>query len=127
MASVAYMQGRRQYQRPQAMLLANNPGTIETTEAGSFYVPVGTEFQDFIILSDDNRDKIDMKPDRIEKRERTINGRMRSYHIADKLKINVSWRMLPSRAFSSNPDFNEETGATAIPRSGQYTTDGGAG
>lgn len=127
MASVAYMQGRKQYQRPQALLLANNPGTIETTDAGSFYVPVGTEFTDFIILSDDNRDRIDVKPDRIEKRERTVNGRMRSYHIADKLKINVSWKALPSRAFSELPNFNETTGKTAIPRNGQYTTDGGAG
>jgi hypothetical protein len=121
------MQGRKTYQRPQALLLANNSGTIETVEGSSFYVPVGTEFTDFIILSDDNRGPIDMAPDRIEKRERTINGRMRSYHIADKMKINVSWNMLPSRAFSTLPGFDEETGKTALAKSEQYTTDGGAG
>lgn len=127
MASVAYMQGRRQYQRPQAILLANNSGTIETVDGESFYVPLGEEFVDFIILSDDNRKQVDIKPDRIEKRERTINGRMRSYHIADKLKINASWDMLPSRSFATLPEFNAETGKTALARSEKYTSDGGAG
>lgn len=136
MASLAYMNGRRKYDRPQGMLLANNPGTIisvtdpETQVTSKFYVPLGTEVgsldyindledgiidggntilpdsNEFLILSDDNRKEINFKQDRIEKRERMINGRMRSYHIADKLNIDTGWDMLPSRSTSKPPLFN---------------------
>ena len=125
MVSVAYMNGRRNYQRPQAVLLANNPGTIATVDGSSYYVPTGTELEDFIILTDNNRDQIQISQNRIEKRERTINGRMRSYHIADKLKLTLSWKMIPSRAFAEDPAFDPETGETSIPKSEWYTTDGG--
>lgn len=58
-----------------------------------------------------------------------INGRMRSYHIADKLQLGVSWEMLPSRSYYTVPEFNATTGIS--PYSGdnntEYTTDGGAG
>lgn len=127
MATVAYMQGRRQYQRPQAVLLANNPGSITTVDVGSFYTPDGVELEDFIVLTDNNRDQIQISQARIEKRERTINGRMRSYHIADKMKITLSWKMVPSRAFAGDPLFDEETGKPTIIKSDWYTTDGGAG
>jgi hypothetical protein len=156
MATKDYLDGRRKYQRPQAMLWSENPGTL----VSGVYVPNGYEvntelevtpneafYNQFIILSDDNRESIDFAIDRLERRERTINGRMRSYHIADKLVISTSWNMLPSRAFALDPKFNEETGVpdlnTAerqpgqdgsfeiIPNttvfSEQYTTDGGAG
>lgn len=135
MASLAYMNGRRKYDRPQGMLLANNPGTIISVPNGSggtskFYVPLGTEVgsldyitdladgvidggnaispdsNEFLILSDDNRKEINFKQDRIEKRERMINGRMRSYHIADKLNIDTGWDMLPSRSSSKPPLFD---------------------
>lgn len=128
------MSGRKKYQRPQAMLWADNSGTV--TDNG-FYIPNGAEVgsQDypnaegsFIILSDDNREPIDFSIERIEKRERMINGRMRSYHIADKLTIATSWQMLPSRSYGSVPDF-DATGATSLAgnRSAEFTTDGGAG
>jgi hypothetical protein len=158
MPSANYMIGRKKYGRPQAMLWSENPGTISTLTAEGqqpeeYYVPVGFEIgtntqgvldtsllNQFIILSDDNRSEIDFNIERIEKRERMINGRMRSYHIADKLTIDVSWDMLPSRSFGANPAFNLTTGvspiggpstsesATKPPRTGvEYTTDGGAG
>lgn len=156
MTTKDYLDGRRKYQRPQAMLWSENPGTL----VDGVYVPNGYEintdlevvpndafYNQFIILSDDNRDAIDFSIDRLERRERTINGRMRSYHIADKLIISTSWNMLPSRAFALDPNFNEETGLPnvdtperqpgtdesfkIIPNitipSEQYTTDGGAG
>lgn len=118
MATSSYMAGRKKYQRPQAMLWADNPGTI----IDGAYVPLGNEqnsqttFEagNFIILSDDNRQAIDFKPDRIEKRERMVNGRMRSYHIADKLVISTSWQMLPSRSFALSPDFNANGKATSL-------------
>jgi len=164
MASVNYITGRKKYSRPQALLLADNPGTVSPQ---GFYIPDGNErysqqdLEDineeaasfieeaasFIILSDDNRGPINFDIERIENRQRMINGRMRSYHIADKLSISVSWEMLPSRSFSSNPQFDLD-GASSLRKTGerspgadgsftqtpnitsfaqQYTTDGGAG
>jgi hypothetical protein len=145
-----YLAGRKKYSRPQGMLWADNSGTLSTNEATgkSYYVPTGNEINaasgsgDFLILSDDNRSPIDFSPLRIESRKRTVNGRMRSYHIADKLQISLSWDMLPSRSFSNDPNFNTNTGqptttgytglTKSIPDTAgnylyQYTTDGGAG
>ena len=141
MASAEYILGRKKYARPQAMLWAENPGSIVTSGDTQYYAPDGYEsaadssditdgtlLNQFIILSDDNRSPIDFKINRIEKRERMINGRMRSYHIADKLSITTSWTMLPSRSFASLANFNPSTGKTLQNTlDSQYTTDGGAG
>jgi hypothetical protein len=138
MANNTYMAGRKKYSRPQAMLFADNPGS----KVDGFYIPDGNEVGantafaatngEFLILSDNNRAEIDFKPVRIEKRERMINGRMRSYHIADKLEINTSWDMLPSRAYDTKANFNSsgkaDMQATQIrPNPLEFTTDGGAG
>jgi hypothetical protein len=129
MATSTYIAGRKTYRRPQAMLWSDAPP--ETSNG--FYVPSGFEVNadtagsDFLILSDHNRKEISFKPERIEKRERMINGRMRSYHIADKLTISTSWDMLPSRAYSLDPNFNTTSGATTTSSLTQYTVDGGAG
>jgi hypothetical protein len=139
-----YMAGRKKYGRPQAMLWSENSGTL----SNKLYLPNGYEvgaqpatavdqslLNQFLILSDDNRGEITIDTNRIEKRERMINGRMRSYHVADKLNISTSWNMLPSRAFALSSNFNpvtgksEYTGLSGKPSSVdmQYTTDGGAG
>jgi len=143
MASDEYILGRKKYQRPQALLFSENPGTLDN----EFRVPLGYEvgtntsglndtglFDQFLILSDDNRQPIDVNILRIENRERMINGRMRSHHIADKKSFSVSWNMLPSRAFSAYPNFNPQTGKSNLNTSGSpqllddiFTTDGGAG
>ena len=138
--SLSYMQGRQRYARPQAMLWANNAGTtVEDEETGEiFHIPLGNEVgsaayledssNEFIILSDHNRGDIDFAPERIETRQRMINGRMRSYHIADKLSISTSWQMLPSRAYHEYADFDAE-GSTEYFKvnSQEFTADGGAG
>jgi hypothetical protein len=99
------------------MLWADNPGKLE----GGLYVPKGLEvgqttpenateedlLHEFMILSDDNRSPLQFNSVRIEKKERMINGRMRSYHVADKLELSTSWSMLPSRSFSEFPGFDE--------------------
>jgi hypothetical protein len=124
MTNTNYLSGRKKYGRPQGLLFADNPGILDN----GFYVPEGNEFEDFLILSDHNRDPIDFKNNRIETRERTINGRMRSYHIADKISISTSWSMLPSRSASEKLIINSETGQTFLSADAQsYTTDGGAG
>jgi hypothetical protein len=128
MADIEYMSGRKKYARPQAVLFSENPGTI--TESGK-RLPDGYEVGaaegsdgSFLILSDDNREPVSMSIERIETRERMINGRMRSYHIADKLQLSLSWSMIPSRAFSSSPSFQDNGTSSATSK---YTSDGGAG
>lgn len=121
MATKAYIQNRWKYSRPQAIAFANNFGVLDD----GLLVPDGTEFEDFIILSDDNRAEISVNPVRIENRRRMINGTMRSYHIADKNAYSVNWEYLPSRSFNGDPNFSD-TGIKA-PGLTQYTSDGGAG
>ena len=138
MASANYMLGRKQYARPQGMLWADNSGTL----VDGIYVPNGYEvnsdtgseqnadlFNQFIILSDDGRAPLSFTPTRIEKRERMINGRMRSTHIADKLTLSTSWTMLPSRSHYVNPNFNSSSGKSEFAgnSSQEYTSDAGAG
>jgi hypothetical protein len=130
MASKDYIySGRKQYARPQGMLWADNPGTT----VDGFYVPDGVEYgadsleiPEFIVLTDDNRSEIQFSPQRIEQRKRMVNGRMRSYHIADKLQISTSWQMIPSRSSNKKPNFDTSTGL-ASPLVEMYTSDGGAG
>ena len=124
MTTSEYLNGRKKYGRPQAMLFSENPGILDN----GFYVPEGEEFEDFIVLSDHNRKPIQFKPNRIETKVRTVNGRMRSYHVADKLSISTSWDNLPSRASSSQINVDAESGQTIIGANDLiYTADSGAG
>ena len=139
MTNNIYMSGRKKYQRPQAMLFADNQGI----KVDGFHIPAGDEigsleastdgYGEFLILSDNNRSPIDFSTNRIEKRERMINGRMRSYHVADKLQINVSWDMLPSRAYDTYAGFDSAGNPNLVknletrPNPIEFTTDGGAG
>ena len=134
MATSAYISGRKRYQRPQSILWSENAGTL----IDGLYVPTGQEIgansslttggiNQFLILSDHNREDMSFNSERIEKRERTINGRMRSYHIADKLTMNVSWNNLPSRAYSDKADFASTGLSPSKGTSSEFTADGGAG
>jgi hypothetical protein len=137
MTTSTYLTGRKRYQRPQGILWSNNSGTL----TDGIYIPNGQEvgadteetdpdlLNQFIILSDHNRSELSFTPQRIEQRQRTINGRMRSYHIADKLQINFSWNLLPSRAYYQVADFDDATGASPYKNvtSQEFTADGGAG
>lgn len=129
MATSAYMSGRRSYlpgaSRPQAILFSDNPGTLQSGK----YIPNGTEWEDFIILTDGNRGEIAMSNQRIESRQRMVNGNMRSYWTADKLSLSTSWNRIPSRAYSTSVDFDETNGQiiTNPDFYSMYTVDGGAG
>lgn len=115
MVDATYMRNRKKYYRPQGLLFANNPGNIVAGPNGGYYAPEGYEFglvdpvserlvePDWMVLTDDNRKDIGLSFERIEQRKRMINGRMRSVHVADKLKISCSWDMIPSRAFDVPP------------------------
>ena len=113
--------------------IITNIGNALTT-----YVPIGYDIyasgnntDDFLILSDHNRAALDFKQNRLEKRDRMINGRMRSFWTADKLNISTSWNNLPSRAYSGPPLFNTTTGQTSttidVNTFFEFTIDGGAG
>ena len=130
---VVYMQGRKKYHRPSGMLWSENSGTLQN----GLYIPYGYEvgvdpadvenqtlIDQFLLITDDNRKPIEFSEERIEKRERMINGRMRSYHIADKITISTGWDMIPSRSHADVPSFDVETGISPYK---SYTTDGGAG
>lgn len=107
---------------------ADNFGSLSTSASSTLQlaVPDGVENSNFIILSDDNRSELSFACERIENRQRMINGSMRSYHVADKLKISWSWDMLPSRSFSNAPSFSS-SGVQSVNGLQDYTTDMGAG
>ena len=122
----AYMNGRKKWSRPQAMVWCDETPSVDTD--GNF-IPVGYELgtdpadisetnlqslrtiygvqPSFLILSDHNRSQIGITNERIEQRQRMANGTMRSFFIADKLTIDTSWTMLPSRSFKNYPNFND--------------------
>jgi len=134
LASSSYLNGRWNLnslpKRPQAIAWSKTYGTKDThisIAGATTLVPMGVEYEDFIILSDDNRQPIQYSCERIENRKRTINAKMRSYHVADKLRISLNWEMLPSRAFNKNPEFSASTGKPTAANLTQYTSDGGAG
>jgi len=138
MATLDYLAGRKKYSRPQALLFSDKPGTLVSTANGLVHVPVGYEVGTnpdqienlddgiFLILSDHNRSPIDVKYNRLEQRERTINGKMRSFFIADKRTYSISWQNLPSRSFNNVSNFDTETGKEQNGLT-KYTVDGGAG
>jgi len=130
---VAYIQGRKKYHRPSGMLWSENSGTLQD----GLYIPYGYEIgasptnietpellNQFLLITDDNRSPLSFSEERIEKRERMINGRMRSYHIADKITLSTTWNLIPSRSHEDVPTFSTTTG---ISPNKSYTTDGGAG
>jgi hypothetical protein len=50
---------------------------------------------------------------------------MRSYHVADKLRLDISWDMIPSKSYKADPQINDIGQAATAGL--EYTVDGGAG
>lgn len=128
MVSSAYLSSRKKWNRPQAVILSNNSNGIS---AGVPQIE-GLEGEDFLILSDHNRSEIGISLNRIENRKRMANGHLRSYHIADKVSVSMSWNMLPSRSHSGKAEFYDEgnqliDGKIKNTLLAEYTADGGAG
>lgn len=139
MATQDYLTGRQKYGRPQGMLWSENDGYINGNgkvipngyeiNINKTGISEGTEdkLDAFIILPDHNRSPIDMKTERLEQRRRMVNGRMRSFHLADKRSISVSWDMLPSRISDNLPLFDPTTGNIDASAGKNYVVDQGAG
>jgi hypothetical protein len=130
-----YLDNRKKYKRPQAIMFADQTPTTYSDGTKTFYIPQGYEMgesanndDDFLILSDHNRASLDFTNTRIENRQRTVNGRMRSFFVADKMSLSVSWNLIPSRGFNQDPNFsNTGIAAGGTGTLSQYTVDGGAG
>jgi len=130
MATQQYMNNRKRYARPQAVLFADLPpvflngvATPPGFELSSDYGSNDAEGNSFIILSDHNRGPINISSNRFENRQRMVNAQMRSFYVSEKRTIELSWSMLPSRAYSTNPDFSQLTGLPDIVRSASVDND----
>lgn len=81
------------YLRPSLIVLSESEPIIGTGgNAGK--VDLGSTY---LYLSDNNRAELAVAFERIEYKQRMINGTMRSYHVADKRTYSTSWEKLPSR------------------------------
>jgi hypothetical protein len=119
-----YMDGRLQYKRPQAVVWLDNEPIYQNNKITPSGYEVGADISQvsqadllnnrFLILSDHNRGELGFNIERIEQKRRMVNGTMRSYHVADKISISVSWDMLPSRSFKKYPNFNSSGKPTLI-------------
>lgn len=86
---------QKAWTRPALIILSSNqPQTVSAT-LGQYDLGT-TAGTDFIYLTDDSRSDLQVSLERIEYKKRMINGRMRSYHVADKKTFSVSWKDLPS-------------------------------
>jgi hypothetical protein len=76
-------------------IASTNTGTTSTAVAtNKSKWDLGTNY---IYVSDNNRSELSVSFERIEYKQRMINGTMRSYHVADKKNFSTSWEKLPSR------------------------------
>jgi len=72
-----------------------NTGTTSTAVAtNKSKWDLGTNY---LYVSDNNRAELAVSFERIEYKQRMINGTMRSYHVADKKNFSTSWEKMPSR------------------------------
>lgn len=85
---------KRVWMRPALIIFSESQPTPVNASVGQW--ELGTADTDFLYLTDDNRSELQVSLDRIEYKKRMINGRMRSYHVADKKTFSVAWKDLPS-------------------------------
>jgi hypothetical protein len=122
---IQYFRSRWPYTRPNLITLANNSGKYYSLDTNKVWLPAGIEGVDYIFLSDHNRSSANFSIERIGDRRRMINASMRSYFIADKITLPLTWEALPSRAYSDHRGYawwvqNKD-------RCAKFTADGGAG
>ena len=78
------------WMRPSLMIFTDTIPNENNAIEGSWNIGdvAGT---DYIFLTDDNRSDLQVSTERIEYKRRMINGRMRSYHVADKRSFSVTF------------------------------------
>ena len=81
----------RIWTRPALMIFSESQPVAVNSELGQW--DLGSSF---LYLTDDSRSEMQVSLERIEYKKRMINGRMRSYHVADKKTFSVNWEDLPS-------------------------------
>jgi hypothetical protein len=90
---MAYNNLAQKYLRPSLIVFSESEPILGTGgDAGKW--DLGTNY---LYLSDNNRAELAVSFERIEYKQRMINGTMRSYHVADKKNFSTSWDKLPSR------------------------------
>jgi hypothetical protein len=90
---MSYNNLAKKYLRPSLIVLTETEPQLGTGgDAGKW--DLGTNF---LYLTDNNRAELSVSFERIEYKQRMINGTMRSYHVADKKNFSTSWENLPSR------------------------------
>jgi hypothetical protein len=82
----------RIWTRPALMIFTEDQPVSVNAASGQWNLG-----SDFLYLTDDGRSEMQVTLERIEYKKRMINGRMRSYHVADKKSFSVSWTDLPSK------------------------------
>lgn len=80
--------------RPAFIIFTDQQPTVIDASTGQYNL--GTAETGYLYLTDDSRSPLQIDVERIEYKKRMINGRMRSYHVADKRSFIVSWNDLPS-------------------------------
>jgi len=92
---MSYNYLRSKYSRPTLIIFTDNEPVRGKAEDGRENKwDLGTPY---LYLSDNNRSDLAVSFERIEHRQRMVDGTMRSYHIADKKTYSTSWKKLPSR------------------------------
>lgn len=86
---------QRIWTRPALMIFTEAAPTVVNANSGQY--DLGTAGSNYLYLTDDGRSQMQVAIERIEYKKRMINGRMRSYHVADKKTFSVSWKDLPSQ------------------------------
>lgn len=86
---------QRIWTRPALMIFTEAVPTVVDANSGQY--DLGTAGSNYLYLTDDGRSQMQVAIERIEYKKRMINGRMRSYHVADKKTFSVSWKDLPSQ------------------------------
>lgn len=85
---------QQKYARPSLIIFTETKPVLQETGPNVGQWDLGTNY---LYISDNNRSDLAISLERIEHRQRMINGTMRSYHIADKKTYSTSWKKLPSR------------------------------
>jgi hypothetical protein len=117
--SVTYSELDNIWLRPTLLVFSSTEPIQDPNNKNKWRWIEGTEK---LYLTDDNRDPLQVSPERIGTKKRMIDGTMRSVHVADKTTFSTSWQNIPSRSKDSSREYISE-----YERSTDFTSGFGAG